>query len=296
MKGLGIAHGAATIVNAIATGKGAAFGLDLFIQSTVELTNEPRVHKGKIIGAPRESTILIELCAKKTLEHFKAEKDYGAAIKTQGNIPIARGLKSSSVAANATVLATAAALGEKLSHMEAINIGVDAAIGAGVTITGAFDDACASYFGGGVITDNNKRKILKRVKMDPTLSIKIYIPRKKVYTASVDVGKIRLVAPQVELAFKAALKGDIFNALTLNGLVYSAVFGYDPTITIEALDVGAEAAGISGTGPAHVAIFDPVLIGPSENCLIRRLWRERPGYTMWAGINNKIARGIRLEK
>ena len=89
---------------------------------------------------------------------FGLEKSFGAKIKTQSNIPIARGLKSSSVAANATALATTAALGKTLDDLEIIKLGVEAAFDAKVTVTGAFDDACASYFGGIVITDNSETR------------------------------------------------------------------------------------------------------------------------------------------
>ena len=51
-------------------------------------------------------------------------------------------------------LATIAALGKTLDDLELVKLGVDAAFDAKVTVTGAFDDACASYFGGAVITDN----------------------------------------------------------------------------------------------------------------------------------------------
>ena len=42
-KAVAIAHGAATIVNAIALGKGAAFGVDLWTKAEVKLTDEPGV-------------------------------------------------------------------------------------------------------------------------------------------------------------------------------------------------------------------------------------------------------------
>ena len=73
-------------------------------------------------------------------------------------------------------LATVAALNKTLDDMTILNLGVDAAIEAKVTITGAFDDACASYFGGVVVTDNLKRKIVKRFKVDEALTVLFYVP------------------------------------------------------------------------------------------------------------------------
>ena len=77
-----------------------------------------------------------------------------------------KGLKSSSAAANAVALASTAALGKHLDDLELVKLGVDAAFDAKVTVTGAFDDACASYFGGIVVTDNLNRKIIKQMPVD----------------------------------------------------------------------------------------------------------------------------------
>ncbi len=162
-KAVAIVHGAATIVNAIALGKGAAFGVDLWTKAEVKLTDEPGVIITEIASDPTESTLLIEKTAARVLQLFNLEKSFGVKVKTTSNIPIAKGLKSSSSAANAAALATTTALGKKLSDLEIINIGVEAAFDAKVTVTGAFDDACASYFGGIVITDNLKRELIKQI-------------------------------------------------------------------------------------------------------------------------------------
>ena len=112
-KATAIAHGAATIVNAIALGKGAAFGVDLWTKAEVKLTDEAGIIEAEIASDPKESTLLIEKTAARVLRRFSLEKSFGAKVKTLSNIPIARGLKSSSAAANATALATVAALGQK---------------------------------------------------------------------------------------------------------------------------------------------------------------------------------------
>ena len=54
-KATAIAHGAATIVNAIALGKGAAFGVDLWTKAEVELTYEPHVIEAEITSDPTEN-------------------------------------------------------------------------------------------------------------------------------------------------------------------------------------------------------------------------------------------------
>jgi shikimate kinase len=249
-----IAHGAATIVNAIALGKGAAFGVDLWTKAQVKLTDEPHVFKAEITSDPTESTVLIEKTVARVLHRFKLDNRFGAEIKTWSNIPVAKGLKSSSAAANATALAATAALGKTLDDLELVKLGVEAAFDAKVTVTGAFDDACASFFGGVVITDNLNRQIIKQLPLTEDLSVLFYVPSEKAYTINSNVKRLQTVKPLVEVAFDQALAGKVWTALSLNGLIYSSAQGFDPAIAIDALAAGAVASGLCGKGPAVTAV------------------------------------------
>ncbi len=253
-KAQAISHGAATIVNAIALGKGAAFGVDLSTKAEVTLTDEPAVITGEITSDPAENTVLIEKTVARVFRRFNVEKRFGAKVRTWSDIPIARGLKSSSAAANAIALATTAALGETLEDLEIVKLGVAAAFDAKVTVTGAFDDACASYFGGAVVTDNLKRKLVKRFTLPAGLTVLFHVPAKKAYTGDSDVDRLRLVKPLAQIAYKEAQKGNFWDALSLNGLVYSAALGYDASVALDALAAGAVAAGLCGKGPAVTAV------------------------------------------
>lgn len=253
-KAAAVAHGAATIVNAIALGNGAAFGIDLWTKAEVTLTGEAGVFDVKITSDPKESPLLVERTVFRVLEKFGLEREFGAKITTTSNIPTARGLKSSSVAANATALATVAALGRQLEDLELVKLGVQAAFDAKCTITGAFDDACASYFGGAVVTDNLNLRILKQFPLPKDLVVLFHVPPQKAYTINSDVNRLQTVKPLVELAFEKAMEGKIWEALTLNGLVYSAASNQNPAIAIDALSAGAVAAGLCGKGPAVTAV------------------------------------------
>lgn len=282
-----MSHGAATIINAIATGKGAAIGVDLWTKAKVELTHESGIVKGKIESDKTENPILIEKTVKKVLKYFDLEERFGAKVETWSNIPIARGLKSSSAAANAIALATVAALDKKLDDITIVKLGVDAALDARVTITGAFDDACASYFGGIVITDNMKRRIVKRFEELESLTVLFHVPPKKTYTADSNVRRIKSIAPLVKIAYREALKGNYWTALTLNGLIYSSVLGYNPSIAIDALMAGALAAGISGTGPAVATI-----VSNEKKDLVMEAWQSYEGEILEAKINHEKAKVI----
>jgi shikimate kinase len=222
------------------------------------------------------------------LNYFKLEKVYGAYVETESNIPVAKGLKSSSVAANAIALATFAALKKEIDDLTAVKLGVKAAINAKVTITGAFDDACASYFGKIAVTDNKAMKIMKLSDIKGEYEVLIHAPKEKRYTASVNVEETKAIAREVKAIHKLALNGDYWTAMTLNGLAYSAVFGYDPKIALEALANGAVAAGLSGTGPAVAAIV------PKESVnRVAEAWQKHGGTIIKTEINREKAHVLR---
>ena len=198
-KATAIAHGAATIVNAMALGKGAAFGVNLWTKAEVKLTDEPHVIQAEITSDPKENTALMEKTAARVLQRFSLDNSFGAKVKTWSNIPIAKGLKSSSAAANAVAIAMVAALDKTLDDLEIIKLGVDAAFDAQVTVTGAFDDACASYFGGAVITDNFKREIVKQFPLTEDSVVLFHIPPEKAYSVDSNVKRLQTVKTLVEV-------------------------------------------------------------------------------------------------
>jgi shikimate kinase len=255
------AYGAITIVNAIATGKGAAFGIDLWTKARVELTDDGAIET-RILNDDKESTLLAERCVRAVFGYFGAGK-LGAKVETNSNIPIARGLKSSSVAGNAIVLATLAALQKRLEPSDILNLVVDASLQAKVSVTGAFDDAAASLYGNVVVTDNMARRVLRTFPVEDR-RVLILVPPGKAYTANADLRRIKTVAKQVEIAHDQALAGKYWNAMTLNGLIYSHVLRLPADVIVESLGAGALAAGISGKGPAYAFVVeerfkDPVL-------------------------------------
>jgi len=248
-----MSHGAATIVNAIAGGKGAAFGLDLRTEATVELTTG----KGTVVtidGLPGEATSLAERCVQGVLEAKGGNRSYHAEVRTSSQIPVSRGLKSSSSAANAIVLATLDALGETMDQLDAVRIGTKAAIDAGVSITGAFDDACACALGGVVLTDNRSERVLNRSRMPDYVKVVIHVPEEQIRKRDLPRKRISAMSGLVDLAFRQAQEGDYYRALTLNGMCYSTALGLDQEIALRALQNGALAAGLTGTGPATVML------------------------------------------
>ena len=166
MKKIVRSPGSATIINAIATGFGSAFGIGLDIKCEAETVSDGIICKNDV-GADTE---LMELCVEKVFNHYAIDKDdFGISLKTKSTLPMASGLSSSSASSNAIVKVVSEIIAEEfdlkpLDDLEIINMAIDASLDAGVTITGSFDDATASYFGGVVVTDNAKRQFIIKEK------------------------------------------------------------------------------------------------------------------------------------
>jgi len=279
-----VSHGAITIVNAMATGRGAALGIGLQTRAIVRVTNRSGVFIARNLSDPQENTKLAKAAAQSVFARFGVDKRFGAIIETDSNIPIAVGLKSSSAASNAVALASLRALGRKVGDAEVVKLGVRASFKAGVTLTGAFDDACACYFGGVVVTDNVRRRILRRFRPDRGLRVLIQVPKAKKYTRDVDPGAFRSIKPFIQAANRSALRGDYWNSMTFNGLVYSMALGYDTRAATTALDAGAVAAGLSGKGPAVAAV-----VPNSKRANVRAAWRRIEGQVIETSLNFRKA-------
>src|SRR5208283_3144449 len=106
----------------------------------------------------------------------------------------------------------------------------------------------------------------------------------KAYTADVNVGRLQTVKPLVEVAYKEAMEGKVWEALTLNGLIYSSALGYNPTIAVDALSAGAVAAGLCGKGPAVTAV---TLKDDAD--LVKAALEKFGGEVLQAHINNEKA-------
>jgi shikimate kinase len=282
MEGRAAALGAGTVLNALATGTGAAFGIDVETRATVELDPAAEGVDGEIAEDAAAGTDLIERCV--ALATARWGDGEGGRVRTDSDVPLAAGLKSSSAAANATVLATCDALGlavgddpddpaVDVTRLAACRLGVRAAREAGVTVTGAFDDATASMLGGVTVTDNDTDDLRHREAVD--WDVLVWTPPGRAYSADADVARCEAVAPMADLVADLALDGRYGEAMTVNGLAFSAALGFDADPAVEAMP-HATAVSLSGTGPSVVAVAAP---GDPETDLdaVADAWVDRPG-------------------
>lgn len=270
MEGRARAAGAGTVLNALATKHGCAFAIDRYTTAEVVLQPDSPV-TGTITDHPAADTTLIEQCLTETLARFGPDPSMGGTVTTSSELPMASGLKSSSAAANATVLATLSALGcaDDVDRLDAIRVGVAAAREAGVTVTGAFDDASASMLGGLTMTDNANDELLFRDALDR--HVLVYTPPAQALSADADVERCQRLAPVAETIRSLAEAGKYEAAMTINGFAYSAALGFSADRMLEALP-HVDGVSLSGTGPSTVAIG-------SETALdaVAAGWDQAPG-------------------
>ena len=273
LKGFGSCKGAATVVNAIATGKGAAFGIHLETKAYVTLRKEEGVDV-MIDGHPSEETLLAERCVMNVLAEYSDREYRGADVKTFSEIPISKGLKSSSSAANAIVAATLNAFSNNVDYKKILLIGVKSAKEAKVTITGAFDDAAASLLGGLVITDNTKNEIIKRVPMPQDLKVLIHVPNYSIRKRDVPVDRVKECYKESEIALQMALEGDFAKAMKMNGKTQEKAMNLSGEISDMAMKCGALSAGLSGTGPATVMLVKENDVDRFKSCFSDELMND----------------------
>jgi len=246
------AHSAVTVINAIATGMGGAVGIDLEVKVDLEIIREGL--KGEIdIRGERYTDLELVRCVKEVLEE-RCDRDLGFEFCIESEIPVGKGLKSSSAVSNAVTKAAVGALDLDLDDRDMIDIGIKASKRAGVTLTGALDDAYASYFGGMCLTDNLQGEVIieKEVEKRPVI---ILIPERTVLTRSLKNVDFESIRPYIDLLFTSASDGRWKEASFLNGIVYSDFLGYETGPMFEVLEQ-SEVVGLSGTGPAMYSITE----------------------------------------
>ena len=241
-------HGAISIVNAIATGKGATLGISKKVSVEMETTNGTGIVieiQNKPMKSRLISKVVQKIIPKNELSKIKLR------ISVNSEIPTGYGLKSSSAISTAVAMASAKLFKPKMNDFEILSTGVDASIETKVSLTGAYDDACACYYGGFVVTDNYKNKIIHSEKCLNHVSAVIFIPKSR---KRGNVRKLKVSSNTFEQAWNLAKKSDYWNAMILNGLATSPILSSEPQIIPKLIESGALGASVSGNGPSIAAI------------------------------------------
>ena len=278
MKVRSTVHGAISIVNAIATGKGATLGTEQRATATVEdspgcgitLYTENGNASSKLVTKTIEKIV-----PKKILDNTKI------TVTLETDIPAGYGLKSSSATSTAVALACAKLFGYNTHDQKILCAGVDASIETKISMTGAYDDACACYYGGFNVTDNLRKKIIRQQKGPRSVVAAIFIPR---YRKRGNIKKLKTLDTVFEKAWSLAKNSDYWNAMTLNGFATSTILNSEFKTITDLLSNGAIAASISGNGPAIATITKQ-----GNLSRIRKVFSKREGKVIVVKINNKKA-------
>ncbi|HXG05972.1 MAG TPA: shikimate kinase [Nitrososphaera sp.] len=243
-------HGAISIVNAVATGKGSSLGISLKAIAEVEIGRG----KGIKFLTGKQEDRLINNIVRNTIPKEVIENNQ-IMIRVKSEIPIGYGLKSSSAVSNAVALACSRLVKEEeeedVDDYAVLDIAVRASLDAKVTVTGAYDDATACYFGGFTVTDNYERRLIRREEAPENLYAIVFLPRN---TLRGEVRKLNNLSDLFMDAFRLAEAGQYWKAMKLNGVLASAALSsrYAPAMAM--LESGALAAGVSGNGPSIAAV------------------------------------------
>jgi len=274
-----IVHGAISIVNAVATGYGSAMGISLNVK--VEIISK----KGSgLIFQKGGGSLMIKKIIYDVLQS-KYINNNQLLININSEVPSGMGLKSSSAVSNAVALACISLTNKEISDEFVLNSAVDASLYAKTTITGAYDDSTACYYGGFVTTDNYKRKIWKRENSPTDISAVIFLPNNK---KRGDVTRLKLLSDIYLEAFQLANSGQYWKAMTLNGVLTSSLLSNSYTITRMCLENGALAASISGNGPAIASV-----VRESEVQKIKSVLSNLDGRVIISRTNNQKASTVR---
>ncbi|MDI9646126.1 MAG: shikimate kinase [Archaeoglobales archaeon] len=231
------AYAAGTILNALATGIGAAFGVDLKLEVDLVICDDLKQSVVVSKGAEFRSALVDEICGIFGLN---------AKVFVESEIPQGSGLGSSSALANALIVAICKAKKIRLSDEEILKINAKASLKAGVSYTGALDDAAASLLGDFLVTDNYKMKILKRWHFEGYSTV--LIPRFK--RGKIDFDLLRSRGEELRNAVKFALDGNFYDAMVENTKFYCRFIGYP----VEIAELGWKrgiCCGLSGNGPSY---------------------------------------------
>lgn len=271
-------NGAISLVNAIATWKGATLGISSKVEAIVSAT------EGKGIQLQMDNQSMSSRLVNKVVEFAVPKKELEKnkiTISLTSEIPTGYGLKSSSAISSVISLACHKLFKPNYTDSQVLNAGIDASLATKVSMTGAYDDACACYFGGIQVTDNKTRKVIKSDKTPANLEVIVFVPKSR---KRGNIKELRLLDVVFERAWDFAKNGDYWNAMVLNGYATSTVLNSDPKIISALIENGALGASVSGNGPSIAAV-----VKKDNTSKIKKVFSEHDGTIMESEINNKRA-------
>ncbi|MEM3852032.1 MAG: shikimate kinase [Methanomassiliicoccales archaeon] len=243
-----VSYGAATVVTGIITGLGAAFGVSL--KTIVDVSPSPSdLLKSNEVDADSR---LFNACVSFARERNWLKGGVYAHVETE--IPPSRGMKSSSSVSLALLSALAKMGNITMESASLPMLSAEISRKAGVSVTGAFDDAYACYAGGMIFAENTRMRLLERRHFGNGMKVLFAVPQRRIEKKELPLQDMAEIEHELKLAFRLALDGMYREASLCNTMLISRYLDIDVSPVIGVLEAGASLGGISGTGPALYAV------------------------------------------
>lgn len=235
-------------------------------------------------GAEKDRSLVRECIA--AVSHLSAAGNKGLHVEVESEIPPSKGMKSSSSVSLAVIGALLEAFGAKVAVRQLLRYSAAASIRAGVSVTGAFDDAAACHLGGLVFADNRRMVIEKRMRVSSRYSAVFVIPERKIRKKNLPMPGIRGKRRDMLSLYTLAGHSLYREAAAANTLLLCRLLGIDPSPMFVSLLAGASLSGLSGTGPAFFAIVGKDRAEKVASAL------ENHGRTVICGLRGVSENGI----
>jgi shikimate kinase len=255
--GQGQGHGGFSLLHALGIGYGSSIGLNLKCRIRL-LDKAPK-------RGPEDKSGVLEA----TLEAWKAAgnelpaKNLYWAVRS--DIPASQGLKSSAALSVAAIRALMDATDVELSAADIVDIAARAQLESGVSLTGSVDDAWAAVEAGWKLVDPNRpaaQGVLLEGELESADEYTVLIVLRGEREKNPDPELFAMAGPQFQQALKSLEHGDPLSAMLLNGRAVATALR-DPLgrkIANNMASWGATTAGMSGSGPAIVALFSSAAV------------------------------------
>ena len=237
-----ICNGGISALSAFANGKGAAVALDLPMEVMMEKEEKKRVRNLKTIALTFSYLNSI----------FKCGTDYRVRIRSK--IPASNGLKSSSALTLSLVEGYLRINQIELDPETVIAHAARASIKNGTSVTGAYDDLSASFYGGMCIADNRNRKILERRTVSP-VPVVVVADRNRRRSGDINLLDFKKLSRVSDSILRMLLQGFLYESMILNGYACGSITGLSQNLISEMYSMGASFSGQSGKGPAVFGVF-----------------------------------------
>lgn len=244
-------YGAATIVSGIGSYRGVTFGTDMKSTAGVSLSRDRKT--SIVLRGDEKDQSLVKQCIA-AVRHLNTTGMDGVHVEVESEIPPSRGMKSSSSVSLAVTGALLDAYHVRLPVRQLLRYSATASMRAGVSVTGAFDDAAACHLGGLIFADNRLMKIVRKKSVSNRYSVVFVIPDRKIRKNRLPVAELRSKSAEMLMLYRLALRSMYREAAAANTLLLCRLLGIDPAPMLDSLLEGAVLSGLSGTGPAFFAV------------------------------------------